>query len=189
MDKQDLRIKYIKVRKAIKNRASLSDIISENVLKSDIYAGAKNIGIYVSFGDEVSTTKLISQSLLDKKNVFVPAVEKREINFYTINNLEDLCSTGAFGIPEPVISKEKLVNPENIDLLIVPGICFDLAGNRLGYGKGFYDKFMTGLNAIKIGVCFEEQLLKNKKIPAEATDVSLDFIVTEKGVYGVQPKL
>ena len=183
MNKKDLRAKFLKIRKNIKNKEILSEAIAGNLLKSEFFTRAKNIGIYVNFGDEVSTTKIISQSLLDKKNVSVPAVGGQAINFYTINGLEDLGGTGVFGIPEPAVSKEKLVDPENIDLLIVPGICFDLAGNRLGYGKGFYDKFMTGLNVIKLGICFEEQLLKNEKIPTEITDVSLDFIVTEKGIY------
>lgn len=131
MNKYDLRTKYIEIRKLIKNKAVLSDNIAENVLTADIYANSKNIGIYVNLPNEVSTEKLILQGFADKKNVSVPAIEGQSINFYSINSLKDLYSVGAFGIQEPIVSTETLVSPESIDLLIIPGICFDLYGNRL----------------------------------------------------------
>ena len=135
MNKQELRITYAKIRKFIENKASLSDIITNTVLKTSVYANSKNIGIYVNLSEEVSTKKLILQSFADKKTVSVPVVEGQDINFYTINHLDDLCNTGAFGIKEPIPSKNRLVNKNSIDLLIIPGICFDIYGNRIGSGK------------------------------------------------------
>ncbi len=183
MTKQNLRAKFIRIGKLIKDKNSLSDIIAENVLKSSAFAAAKNVGIYVNFGDEVSTKKIISQSLSSGKNVSVPVVAKDEMNFYSIKSLNDLREMNNFGIRQPAAERKNLVDPTKLDLLIVPGICFDLAGNRIGFGKGFYDKFLADSSAVKLGICFEKQLLKDEKIPTEKTDVAMDFVVTESGIY------
>lgn len=135
MDKLNLRIKYLKIRKSIENKAFLSDIIANNVLNSHIYSNSKNIGIYVGFDEEVSTKKLILQCLANKKCISVPVVEENKLSFYNITNLEDLCNKSPFGIQEPIPCKDNLTHKNSLDLLIVPGICFDINGNRIGYGK------------------------------------------------------
>ena len=183
MDKDGLRNKYIEIRKAIKNKDSLSDQIAENVLNSEIFVVAKNIGVYVNFGDEVSTKKITSQSLAAGKNVSVPVVAGREMNFYSIKSLDDLCEMNNFGIRQPAAERKSFADPKKLDLMIVPGVCFDLAGNRIGFGKGFYDKFLADSSAVKLGICFEKQLLREKKIPAETNDIAMDFTATENGIY------
>ena len=87
-------------------------------------------------------------------------------------------TTGAFNVPEP---KEKKVFDKKIDVVLVPGVAFDKNFNRMGFGKGYYDKFLKEFEGIKIGVCHSFQLLD--EIPSEAHDVKMDVIVTEEEVW------
>ncbi|RLF39548.1 MAG: 5-formyltetrahydrofolate cyclo-ligase, partial [Thermoplasmata archaeon] len=93
-----------------------------------------------------------------------------------IENLDDL-ERGAFGILEP---QNKKIYTGDIDIIIVPGIAFDFRGYRIGYGKGFYDRFLRGADALKIGIAYDFQIVK--QIPEDDGDVPVDIIVSEKRV-------
>ena len=188
MNKENLRIKYKYIRNSIKNKNLLSEKITQNIINSDFYKNSNCIGVFVSLEQEVSTSNLLLSAFSDKKIICVPVVQGMEINFYKISSFNDLSNTGNFGIKEPCIHKSNLISSQNIDLLIVPGICFDLYGNRVGYGKGFYDRFMVNLDAYKLGTCFEEQLIKNEIITTEKTDIPVNSIITEGGFYECKTK-
>ncbi len=81
---------------------------------------------------------------------------------------------------EPKIQKEKLVSLDDISIMVVPGVCFDVYGNRIGYGKGFYDKVITN-KVITIGICFDEQIYSDK-IDAEYHDKKIDIVITDKRI-------
>ena len=115
----------------------------------------------------------------ENKNCFFPKVVNNKLYFHKISNLNEL-DEGYFGIPEP--GKSAVLSDINsIDLFIVPGLCFDLKGSRLGYGKGLYDKALKDVTSSKIyAFCYTFQILK--EVPADRHDKRVGHIVSESGV-------
>ena len=171
MTKKELREKYIQIRKNIKNKEELSNQIANKVLESLEYANAKTICLYKSFGSEVDTSEIIKQALKDGKTVGLPVVSETSMDFYKIDIIE--------ADQDPSLDMDECIEPKTIDLIIVPGICFDLENNRIGFGKGYYDKYLSNkeLTATKIGICFEEQILKHGLIDIEPHDVKMDKVL------------
>lgn len=167
-----------------------SRIIREKLNSLPEFKKSKNILIYASFNNEVDTKILISELLENKeKNVLIPFVEKNNpvLQLSVLNNLDDL-EPKTFGILEPKKDKIKNFDINKLDLVIVPGIAFDKNGHRIGYGYGYYDRFLgkLGRKAKKIGLCYDFQLID--KIPEEKHDVPMDFIVTEKRIINCAKK-
>ena len=88
-----------------------------------------------------------------------------------------------FGVQEPFDETENIIFPEKIDLVIVPGLCFDKSKNRLGYGGGFYDRFLIKTKAVKIAICFDEQIIENGSLPVNKYDIKTDVIITDKRIF------
>lgn len=174
MNKNDLRKKYKLIRSNISNKENKNKIIFDNIIKNEQIKKCKVIMTYISFNDEVDTLNLINY-FLDKKIIAVPKVNKDYMDFYIINSLKDL-KKGTFGILEPT-SNNKLNNFDN-SVCIIPGICFDKKGNRIGYGKGYYDKYLKDKNIYKIGLCFKECLVN--KIDSDTHDIKIDEIISSK---------
>lgn len=139
---------------------------------------ANVIFCYISFGTEVSTLALLDWLLLTGKEVCVPRVSGNEMFAMTYSGLED-CEIGRFGIPEPCGGR--IVSPREIDVCIAPGLAFDRRGNRLGYGKGYYDRFFASFAGVRIGLCFDFQIVD--RVPAEDFDRKIEMIVSDRGVY------
>jgi 5-formyltetrahydrofolate cyclo-ligase len=162
---------------------AFSSVICTCLSELDIFqvARAKNrLMIYLSFGNEVQTTSFLTES-----SVVVPYCEDDTIVPVRIFSREDI-ELGRFGILEP---KQKIrndvgrhVTPEQLDIVIVPGLAFDTSGNRLGRGKGYYDRFLSPLPAkvILIGLAFECQIVK--QVPVDYWDCPVSMIVTEKRI-------
>ncbi|MEG0328600.1 MAG: 5-formyltetrahydrofolate cyclo-ligase [Erysipelothrix sp.] len=142
---------------------------------------AHHVGIYVSFNDEVDTHRLIQTLLELKIKVSVPKIEDKLMNFYEIESLAQL-EPGHFGVEEPVA--RNLTNPDYIDLMIVPLLAFNRSGYRVGYGKGYYDKYLKNINPYKIGIAYDFQEVAVDF--QEVHDVALDAIITNKGVIHVE---
>ncbi len=140
---------------------------------------ANVICLYMSEPEEVGTQELFIGALNEKKEVVLPRSGKNGLTLHRARSLADL-TRGAFGILEPKSSCEKIV-PGDVDLFIVPGLAFDRQGNRLGSGKGFYDRLLSGLQGIKIGLAYRVQVVA--QVPHSSYDVPMDMVVTEKGVY------
>ena len=174
MNKQILRNKYLKIRKNINNKKEIDDIIFNKVISLKEYKESNLVLTYVSLKDEVDTFKLIEYSLKIGKKVAVPKCEGDIIKFYLISNLTDL-KKGKFNILEPTTNK-LVTNFEN-SICIVPGIAFDKNNNRIGYGRGFYDKFLQNYNGIKIGLAYSECICE--EIDIEKTDIKMDKIVCD----------
>ena len=174
MNKQILRNKYLKIRKNINNKKEIDDIIFNKVISLKEYKESNLVLTYVSLKDEVDTFKLIEYSLKIGKKVAVPKCEGDIIKFYLISNLTDL-KKGKFNILEPTTNK-LVTNFEN-SICIVPGIAFDKNNNRIGYGRGFYDKFLQNYNGIKIGLVYSECICE--RIDMEKTDIKMDKIVCD----------
>lgn len=156
--------------------------IYDNVIKSSFYKKAQNIFIYVSVNSEADTRRIIQKALDDEKTVCVPKVisKKHGMIAVRINGLNEL-SKGAYGIPEP-IKYDKKFDEHDIDLILLPGLAFDECGGRIGYGGGFYDRFIsiTGKNTVKIGLAYSCQIFD--KVTCLEYDEPLDVLITEKSV-------
>lgn len=156
---------------------NLSNQILKQLEQTDMFQHASNIALYYAIKGEVQTASFI-EKWKNKKNILLPVVTGNDLYLlpYTGNNS---LKTGAFGILEPIDTPAETSEKE-IDLIIVPGIAFDRKRNRLGRGKGFYDRLLSTLDVPKIGICFDFQLFAN--IPAESFDKKMDLIITEKEI-------
>ena len=174
MDKNGFRDLMIKKRRSIHNKEELSIEIINRIIDLDIYKKSKIIAIYNSMNEECSTKILIDKALLEKI-VLLPKIEDDEMFFVRIRENTKYIKS-KFKVMEPL---GEIYN-NDIDLIIVPGVSFDESFNRLGYGKGYYDKFLKNKNIFKLGICFEEQLVSN--LPIDEWDIKVDMIITEKKI-------
>ncbi len=167
-------------------RTEKSSRITKKLFTTEAYRSADVILTYVNYQSEVITTALIERALTDRKLVFAPKVEENDMDFYRITGMNCLAE-GYRGILEPSgdeIFSEKIFsgNSKNI-LMIMPGTVFDEKRHRIGYGKGFYDRYLMRMEELGIAVhtlalCFECQVLQN--IPYGIHDRKPDFVLTEK---------
>ncbi len=169
--KKFLRKKYLKIRSEIKDKELKDQKIYNIVLENKQIKKASTILIYVSLKNEVDTYNLIKYFLKFKK-VAVPKIENNVMNFYYINSLNDL-KIGSFNVLEP--TNNKIVTELNNTVCITPGIAFTKDGKRLGYGKGFYDKYFKNHNVYKIGLCYRECLVDNLVI--DDNDQKVDEVI------------
>ena len=146
--------------------------ICEEVEKYLAESAARVIALFSPLGDEPQIWPLVEQ-MSKSLSVVLPRVEGDIMNFYTYD--KEAMSVGAFGINEPRTGVS--VSPCDIDAIIVPGVAFTACGARMGRGKGFYDKYLSqdGFSALKIGVCFSEQIVDH--IPVEQHDVAMDVVI------------
>ena len=157
--------------------------IETNLFGLEQYIKSRTVMYFVSFGNEVYTHAMIKKAL-SNKTVVVPKVSHYEIEPSLIIDFENLIP-GNLGILEPIETMK--IAYKHIDLVLVPGIAFDKEGHRIGYGFGYYDKFLKKVpKAVKIGLCFDFQVVD--RIPREEHDVSVDFIVTEERVINILKK-
>lgn len=171
-----------KLYKSIRNRISPSEKntfdnrIFTLFINSELYKKAEKLLFYISFGSEVDTVSLIDYALKDGKNVAVPYCNGNKMEFYAIDSL-DCLTEGRFGIPTVVPCEERLVRDFAGYICVVPALSFDKSGNRLGYGGGFYDRFMSSQNIPAVGLAYERCI--HSELPAEEHDMNVDYILTE----------
>lgn len=153
-------------------KADKSTLILSRIASSESIKSAKTVALYASLSDEVQSFELI-ELLSQTKRVVLPRVAGDDMDFYpyTPSSLK----VGAFGIEEPQGSEP--ISPDEIDVIVVPGVAFTTDGKRCGRGKGYYDKYLSrsGFRAIKIGVCYTEQLAED--IPNEPHDIVMDYMI------------
>jgi 5-formyltetrahydrofolate cyclo-ligase len=151
--------------------------IIESLVSLKEYDDALIVMPYISLNIEVDTRKFIKSELIKGKSIVVPFIEGSNIQISKLKDFSDL-NEGKFGVLEPM-KKEKYDG--KIDLVIVPGVAFDLHGGRIGFGKGYYDKFLDRFkDSLRIALAFEEQIVDN--VPVEEHDQPVDMIITEKRV-------
>lgn len=153
-----------------------SNQIINNLLKSDLYKNASSIFIYVSKNKEVDTRDFIEKALADGKKIYVPKIKSREIIAVKLNDISEL-EVGRFDIPTSM-SEDSITNP---DLTICPGLSFDDDKNRLGFGGGYYDRFLAKNQGIKIGLMISE--FASSKIPTDSWDIKMDYVITEDEIF------
>lgn len=183
--KEKLRKKYLHFRENLDPVfiGEASKKIKEKFLELEQIKKKDNIMVYVSYNSEVKTEDII-QKLLDRgKNVYVPycITESRELRISQIRKFPADLRIGAYGIREP---KEKLkeVNqsPEVLELIVVPGVAFSRSGYRIGYGGGYYDRFLSDIDSRPLTVGFTFSSLLVEALPIDRHDIPVDIIVTEE---------
>lgn len=159
---------------------SMSADIFRQFLSIEKIRHASRFMLYVDFRNEVATREIISALLDLDKEVYLPVTLKNEKKLIPkrIFSLDDLVP-GAYGILEPRIAAPTIDN-SLLDVVIVPGSVFDKNGYRTGYGGGYYDRFLENTDAIRVGVCFDFQLVDD--VFPEEHDKRMDFIITEKSI-------
>ena len=159
-----------------------SEKIKDTIFKMSEFKESNIILFYVSYGSEVSTHQMIKQCLSNGKRIIVPKVNysKNSLLLSELNSWEHL-EKGAYNILEPKSEHLKEINVELIDLMFIPGIVFDFFGNRIGHGKGYYDRLLNSKHkALHVGLAYELQMVED--MPVETHDVKVDRIITEKRV-------
>ncbi len=150
---------------------------SEEVLSvleiTGVFQAAKTVFIYNSLSDEVQTSNFI-RKWQHEKDFYLPVVVGDDLVFRK-STPSTVFQQSSLGVQEPL--GEEFTDYRKVDLIIVPGVAFDRTKNRMGRGKGYYDRFLRNLSAPKVGICFEFQLLD--RIPVDANDMKMDYIVSE----------
>jgi 5-formyltetrahydrofolate cyclo-ligase len=179
--KKSLREQFLIKRKELsKSEVKKRSLQIQNRLFSlPWYRTTHNILFYISYDNEVNTHDMIKESLRIGKTVLVPKIDtqKKTICLSKLLSWDDL-SPGAYSILEPREDCIREVPVSLVELLIVPGVAFDLRGNRIGHGMGYYDRLLKNtVQAHSIGLAFEYQIMKS--LPAEEHDEKVEMIVTE----------
>ncbi|MCB2355099.1 5-formyltetrahydrofolate cyclo-ligase [Clostridium estertheticum] len=188
--KNNLRKNMLIIRKNMpkQNACNFSKKIMDTIIGLPQFINCKNIMLYISFNNEVDTYKLATWCLNNNKTVIAPYCIKsnHKIVPFIINNLTTDLTKSTFGIMEPKYDILMNANIENIDLIIVPGVVFDEDCNRIGFGAGYYDRFlsMKTKNTITIGIAYDYQIID--KVPTDEYDVPLNFIITEKRIISLK---
>lgn len=188
-NKQSLRKQHKETRLKMnqKNKHKKDRKIFEQVIKTESFNRSDVVLTYVSTDIEVNTHDIIKYSIKLGKKVAVPLSDKKtfQMSFYFINSIKNL-KLGNFSILEPDINSAKLCDCSKLknSICIVPGLVFDTNGYRIGYGKGYYDRFLNKFNGISMGLCYNYDLLPI--IPHDRHDVPLDIIITENDIIALR---
>lgn len=178
-----IRKNALKLRKELSSsdREYASKVITDTLMSLDEYRKADTVLIYVSYNNEVDTHCIIDNMFAANKKVAVPKVtDKGVMKFYYINSMCEL-KPGAMGIMEPYICSDEYMYNENDNdnvICITPGVAFDKEGNRIGYGGGYYDRYLSHKNIYSIALAYNCQIVE--KIDTQLTDRKMDMLITEK---------
>lgn len=161
-------------------RQQLATAAQAFLIESSLFRDAGCLALYSPVRGEVATEQLFTAGRKASKTVCYPRVEGERMVFVEVEALSSLAS-GTFGLSEPQAGR--LVPVGAVDLMVVPGVAFDRAGHRLGYGKGFYDRELhaTGFSGVLVGLCYGFQLLD--QLPVQAHDIPMHYLLTEQGLF------
>ncbi len=188
--KHELREFYYNLRQKLdKNKINeLASTVRKKLLMLAEIQNSINIMVYISFRNEVMTHRFIKELLARDKRVFVPycLVEEKEMKVAPINNFERDLVRDVYGIFAPREEIRDSYSPEQLEIVIVPGIVFSRTGKRIGYGGGYYDRFLTNLlpETVTIGLTYHQFLIDS--LPSEKHDQDVDKIITEKEIIDIK---
>lgn len=185
--KQELRNRYLNYRNSlsVKERKEKSAKIWEQLKKEEAFQDAQILLVYMDYRSEVMTTGLVEELIASgEKRIFAPKVEGMDIQFYEVFGMKDF-EEGYQGIREPLKDKARLftnkISQEEECMILVPGAVFDRQRGRMGYGKGFYDRYLASFPALySTALAFECQI--TKKVPVEEHDIRPNMIITDTEV-------
>lgn len=173
MLKSDLRVKHLKLRNnlSVEEQMRFSTLIFNQL--TEFAKTFNHIGVYISMHNEVDTRMFIQWCFNQNKHVYVPKIVKNKMIFIEIQNLNE-CVINKMGILEPITSIE---TNQSIELMVVPMLAYNQRNYRLGYGKGYYDQYLSQHDSYKLGICFSMNL--ENELFEEEHDVKLAQIFTE----------
>lgn len=179
MDKNSMRRTFLQRRKSLAENEikKKSTCIADLLITYQPYQSAGVILFYASIQHEVNVYSVAEGALKDKVVCF-PKIKKQELLCYSIASLKDL-QLGEYNIPEP--SEKNKIPIQDIDLILIPGIAFDRAGFRIGYGRGYYDRLLEKAFRYKIGLAYDFQIVE--RLQKENHDQKVDCLITEKGIF------
>ena len=163
-------------------RESYSQKITNKLLASSNYISAKTIMCFISFSDEVDTHDFIKRAIKDGKKIVVPITfpKTHELKPSRVEDFNEL-EPGYYNILTPKKEFERFTDPKEIDLVITPGVAFRKDGYRVGYGGGYYDRFLSKIpDTTTIAICFDLQIVDD--LPIDNYDIPVDYIYTEKNI-------
>ncbi len=177
MDKNALRQEMKQKRREYKEKQSASIKACNHLINTEEYKKAKCVCVYMSAFGEVDTSYIIFDCLKKGKRILLP-VTNIETTTLSLAEFNGEFKKGAYGInePETVIS----AGFDEPDFIVVPGICFDKRGNRIGFGKGYYDRLLAETKEFKAGLCYDFQVIET--IDSDIHDIKMDAIITENSV-------
>lgn len=183
-EKAALRRELLAQRDAVPQREEKSRAVGDGVLALPAYQKARQVLLYLSKGSEVDTWKVFARALAEGKEVYAPRCLDGEgtMGFFQVTSPQELLQ-GRFGLWEPDPRRCAPWRRREGALCLVPGIAFDRQGYRLGYGKGYYDRFLAGFSGTAAGLCFRELALE--RLPRGPQDRRVDVLVTEAGVLPI----
>jgi len=167
------KIRQLKEKFSVSQKKESSITIFEEIEKLGVFKNSNIILLYWSMEHEVFTHDFIKKWSAEKK-ILLPVIDADDLLLKEFSDERSLRKSEKFPVFEPEGDTFKM--PDKIDLAIVPGVAFDAGNNRLGFGKGYYDRLLAGNKAYKIGVCFDYQMFD--VIPHEITDVKMDLVIT-----------
>jgi len=183
MPKRTLRSQLLQERRALSHDAWMAASLAaeDNLLSLEEYFSSGTVALYAAVHQEVDTALIFAAAIESHKKVFYPAISGNEMLFRQVESLNSL-RKGAYKIPEPCPNGIEH-QADQVELIVVPGVAFDIFGHRIGYGKGYYDRFLNhpGRKAHLVGLCHDFQLIEGK-IPADSHDIQMDVIVTDRRI-------
>ncbi|MYL71924.1 5-formyltetrahydrofolate cyclo-ligase [Halobacillus litoralis] len=183
MEKNELRFKGRKILQeiSVKDRLHLEAKMHETLFKSELWKNAEVVGVTLSQTHEWSTEPIIEEGWRTGKKMVVPKCipQNREMDFYHLEKYDQL-ERVYFGLREPKPESSALVEKNEMDLLLVPGLLFDEKGYRIGYGGGYFDRFIEGFRGKTVMIASDRQ--KYSPLPFEEFDQRVEYVLTESGV-------
>ncbi|OHD20309.1 MAG: 5-formyltetrahydrofolate cyclo-ligase [Spirochaetes bacterium GWC1_27_15] len=176
MQKEEIRKIFKQKRELIDDKTLLdkSKKLSDIIIQTEEYKKSQTIFCYVSFDKEVDTNYFLQKCLSDKKNLCVPLVIGKNMIASKIDSLNSLIKN-RFGILEPTVKNE--ISKDNIDLVIVPGLAFTISGQRIGYGAGFYDKYLSDYKGITFGIVFSDFIINECDFTPQSFDIPVKKVL------------
>lgn len=173
--KKTLRSNILKIRDSLSPEevSMRSKSVERRLFDNVHFKDAKTVAFYIPKGNEVDTREMIERALEEGKEVLVP-VTNSEVSMCKFTSFDDLIS-GKFGVPEP---KERVPKDHMAELVLVPGVVFGLCMHRIGYGKGYYDKYFKNSKAYRVGICYDFQVMD--ELPRHEHDIPMNEIITDK---------
>jgi len=185
ISKQQLRREIAELRRELDPDwiAATSARIAENLQQLDEFRRADTVALYMAIAGEVDLSNLFSSCWHQGKHTCIPIYSAMKKNYEMAEITANTSfQTGHYGIPEP--QRFTHIGTDKIDLMIVPGVAFDLSGNRLGRGGGYYDRILRGFNGFSLAVAFDFQV--HSRVPSDSHDIPVDMIVTETKTFKVK---
>ncbi len=175
--KAELRKELLKKRRQVVDKKNKDEIICNRLINFEHYIEASQVLLFSALEDEINIDSVIADALESGKRVALPKCldKKGSMNFYYINSFDDL-KEGFFGLKEPDVNCERVTDFE-ASLCVVPAVCYDKKGFRLGYGRGYYDRFLKNYISKSVGLCYNELLVDD--LPVEDYDIPVGSVITD----------